>query len=138
VDPRLETAIRNAIANGPPARFVALFGSEATGKAHQGSDLDLAWLPIDPAIDLARELEFQVELTRAAGRDVDLVRTDHTSTLTAIEIARNGILLAGDRSAWVRFRAEAMSEFLDFEPALRAASASFRARLAAGGPEATR
>lgn len=77
----------------------------------------------------AAELDFQAELTRSAGRAVDLVRVDQASTLVRHEIARDGILLAGNRDAFVRFRAEAITEFLDFEPALRDASERFRRRL---------
>ncbi|MFY9343939.1 MAG: nucleotidyltransferase domain-containing protein [Planctomycetota bacterium] len=128
-----DNGLHAAIAAGPPARFLALFGSQATGTAHAGSDIDVAWLPADTDISLGQELAFQAELTRMAGREVDLVRVDQTSTLCRMEIARHGILLAGDRSAFARFRAEAIAEFLDYEPAFRAASERFRRRLAAGG-----
>jgi predicted nucleotidyltransferase len=118
-----------AIAAGPAARFVALFGSAARGDAHDNSDMDIAWLPVDASLPLADELDFQAELTRKVGRTVDLVRVDRASTLARHEIARDGILLAGDRDAFVRFRADAIAEFLDFEPALRDASERFRRRL---------
>jgi predicted nucleotidyltransferase len=135
VGPGLEHDLRQTLARGPEAAFVVVFGSEATGKARADSDLDLAWLPLDRAIPLARELELQAELTHVAGREVDLVRVDHASTVCAMEIARDGRLLAGDRDAWVRFRAEAIAAWLDYAPALHAANERFRLRLAAGSPE---
>jgi predicted nucleotidyltransferase len=110
-----------------------LFGSAAKGTMHAGSDVDVAWLPTDVELPLSRELAFQVALTRAAGREVDLVRLDHASTLCRSEVARTGVLLAGERSDFVRYRAEAMGEFLDFAPAMQDAGERFRRRLATGG-----
>jgi hypothetical protein len=69
-------------------------------------------------------------LNRAAGREVDLERLDQASTLCKHEVASKGELLHGSRDELVRFQAEAIGEFLDFEPALRAASERFRRRLA--------
>ena len=128
----LRDRLIQAIGAGPPARIVVLFGSAATGKMRPDSDVDIAWLPVDGDLLLARELEFQVALTLAAGREVDLVRLDHASTLCRSEVARSGDLLSGDRPSFVKFRAEAIGEFLDFEPALREASARFRRRVVAG------
>jgi len=128
-----DASLRAVVAAGPPAHFFALFGSQATGTAHAGSDIDVAWLPADPEIPLGAELALQAEMTRVAGRDVDLVRVDRTTTVCRMEIARHGVLLAGDRQAFARFRAEAIAEFLDYEPAFRAATERFRRRLAAGG-----
>ena len=108
-----------------------LFGSEARGDTHADSDLDIGWVPVDPAIELGTELDLQAGLTLLAGTDVDLVRLDHASTLLKMEVARDGELLCGDRAAWVTFRAEAISEFLDFEPALRSATRRFKASLQA-------
>ncbi len=125
-------ALTRALADGPPFRFLAVFGSFATGKDHAGSDVDIAWLPADRHLGLGDELALQVALARAAGRDVDLVRTDTASTLCRMEIARHGRLLAGDPDAFAAFRAAAIAEYLDFEPAFRAASERFRRRLAQG------
>lgn len=129
MEPARNELLAAAIAAGPAARFVALFGSAARGDTQDHSDVDLAWQPVDPDLALADELDFQAELTRAAGREVDLVRVDQASTLVRHEIARDAVRLAGDRDAFVRFRAEAIAEFLDFEPALRDASERFRRRL---------
>ncbi|MBK8979791.1 MAG: nucleotidyltransferase domain-containing protein [Planctomycetes bacterium] len=111
------------------ARFVAVFGSRVTGGARPDSDVDVAWLPQDPDVTLAKELELQASLTATVRCDVDLVRVDRASTLCRMEIARHGELLCGDRDAWIAFRAAAIAEFLDFEPALRSASRRFAARL---------
>jgi predicted nucleotidyltransferase len=124
--------LRQPLANGPRAHFVALFGSAATGKLRPDSDVDLAWLPADPNLPLSAELSFQAALSAAAGRDVDLVRMDQASTLCRHEVARSGILLSGDRTAFVRFQVAAVDEFLDFEPALRDAVARYQRALLGG------
>lgn len=111
---------------------MALFGSAAKGNLRVDSDIDIAWLPVDADLPLSAELDFQTSLTLAAGREVDLVRMDHASTLCRSEVARSGTQLAGDRSAFVRFRAEAIAEFLDFEPALRDATERYRRAVLAG------
>ena len=128
--------IRHAFDAGPATRFAALFGSQATGKARDHSDVDIAWLPVDRDVPLADELALQVALTRALGREVDLVRTDRTSTICRMEIARDGQLLYGDQAAFTLFKVEATIEFLDFEPAWRQANELFQRRLAerAGQP----
>ncbi|MDO8349031.1 MAG: nucleotidyltransferase domain-containing protein [Planctomycetota bacterium] len=81
----LRDRLIRAITAGPPARFIVLFGSTVTGKMRPDSDVDLAWLPVHGDLHLARELEFQAALTLAAGREVDLVRLDHASTLCRLK-----------------------------------------------------
>ncbi|MEO6597742.1 MAG: nucleotidyltransferase domain-containing protein [Planctomycetota bacterium] len=132
VDPRVEQALRTCLGNVPSCHFVAVFGSQATGTAGTDSDIDLAWLPTDPDLALAEELALQAELTRVVGGDVDLVRVDRASTLLRMEVARHGTLVVGSAAAFARFRAEAIAEYLDYEPALHEASERFRRRLAAG------
>jgi len=68
----------------------------------------------------------------AAGVEVDLVRIDQASTLLKHEIAAHGVLLLGSQEDYVRFRVEAISEWLDFAPALQHATVRYRRAIAAG------
>jgi predicted nucleotidyltransferase len=124
--------LATAIAAGPPARLVVLFGSAAKDQMHADSDVDIGWIPVDPDLSLGAELAFQAELTGVAGREVDLVRLDQASTICRYEVARSGIQLAGDRSEFVRFRADSIIDYLDFEPALRTATERYRQAILAG------
>ena len=124
--------LATTIAAGPPARLVVLFGSAAKDQMHASSDIDIGWIPADPDVSLGDELGFQAELTGAAGREVDLVRLDQASTICRYEVARSGIQLAGERREFVRFCAESIGEYLDFEPALRAATERYRQAMLAG------
>ena len=78
--------------DGPPVRFAFLFGSTARGTAGPDSDVDIAFVPVDPAISLADELALAARLERAAGRPVDLVRLD---------MATNALLLDDRKLDWL-------------------------------------
>jgi predicted nucleotidyltransferase len=124
-------ALRDALSACPFVALGVLFGSQATGRAHAGSDVDLAFVPIgDPP--LHAELELQAALVGIAGRAVDLVRLDHATTLARWEVATTGVpLFSRFDGAWTRFQAQAAAEHADFAPALERAAARFARRLAA-------
>jgi predicted nucleotidyltransferase len=112
-------------------RLAVVFGSMATGKVHAASDIDIGLVPVDPNWSLDAELGLQVELTRVSGRRVDLVRLDRASTLVRWEALRGGLaLFEGGPFELARARAAAASEYLDFAPALHAAAALFRRKVA--------
>ena len=54
-----------------------------------------------------------------------------------MEIARHGTWITGDRDRWIAFRAEAIAEFMDFEPALGDACRRFTAKLKRDAAERT-
>ena len=124
---------RGALRNGPPLRIAAVFGSAARGSSHAGSDVDLAIWPRDEELSLEAELDLQVKLERAIGRQVDLVRLDRASTLVRWEVARQGALvLAEPPWEWTRFVARAASDYGDFQPALAEAVRRLHRRLTQG------
>lgn len=133
LDPHLRQRLCERLEAHPRCRLAVVFGSEARGEARADSDLDIGWVPFESGLALGDELELQADLTRIAGVEVDLVRLDRASTLVKMEVARDGVLLLGERRDWTGFRAGAISEFLDFEPALRSASRVFKARLRSRG-----
>lgn len=115
---------------GPPLRLAVLFGSGARGRLRPDSDLDVAILPVDPALSLGAELALQRSLEESSAREVDLVRLDQASTLLRWEVARDGkLLLEGLPGSFTRFRAQAMSEFLEFAPDYDRVAEVFRQRL---------
>lgn len=128
--------LRSALRVGPPMRLAVLFGSAARGELRPDSDVDIAILPVDRALSLRAELDLQVALSRACGRDVDLVRLDLASTLVRWEVARHAEKLWAPHPAEVaRFIADAASEYLDFAPAFERAAEAFRRALAASVQE---
>ena len=115
---------------GPPLRLAVVFGSVAAGRSRPDSDVDLAILPRDPALSFHDEMLIAARVSRAVGREVDLVRLDRASPLLRWEIARNGMLLVADPWEWARFRAYAASEHADMADSLQRAAKLFRRRLA--------
>jgi predicted nucleotidyltransferase len=127
-----------ALSAGPPLRFAMLFGSAAKGIMRADSDVDVAIYPRDPSLPLADELALQTELTRVCGRDVDLVRLDRAPTLVCWQVVRYGRLLIEQVPfSAARFTARAVGDYLDFAPALDAATETFRRRLVSRGSGAS-
>lgn len=123
--------VRAALRDGPPLRLAVLFGSAARGSLRPGSDVDIAIVPVKTDLGLRAELDLQAALSRASGREVDLLRLDLAPTLVKWEVARSGrMLCASGPDEFARFVAEAASEYLDFAPAFQHASESFRRALA--------
>ncbi len=128
--------LRAVLREGPPLRLAMLFGSAATGRLRPDSDIDIAILPEDGDMPLRVELDLQVALERASGRQVDVARLDRASTLVRWEVARFGKpLWSSPPGEIVRFTAEAASEYLDFAPAFEQAAEAFRRTLASGVAE---
>jgi uncharacterized protein len=128
----LVAALRVALAEAP-VRLAILFGSAARDRQRADSDLDVAFLPRDPALTLGAELRLQADLERACRRDVDLVRIDRADLVLAWQIARHGVLLCADPPAeYARFVMRASADYLDAEPVLTAAAQLYARRLAEG------
>jgi predicted nucleotidyltransferase len=122
--------LERALRSGPPLRLALLFGSAARGSLRPDSDIDVGIVPVDPELTLADEIRLQRDLEKACGRDVDLVRLDRASTFLLGEVARDGrLVLERAPGEFVRFRARALGEWLDFAPAFERTAERFRQRL---------
>jgi predicted nucleotidyltransferase len=110
-------------------RLALVFGSWAKGQERADSDVDIAIGPIED-LSLDAELGLAVLLTRALGRDVDLVRLDRASTLLRWEIARHGVVLVEEAHQAARFRAGAAAEHADFAESVAPAARLYIRRLA--------
>jgi predicted nucleotidyltransferase len=126
-------ALKAVLAAGPALQLALLFGSAARGRLHPGSDLDIGIIPENSDFSLRDELDLAAAVSRATGRDVDLVRLDRASTLVRWEVAKAHIpLIAGAPGALPRFLARAALDHADLAPLLAETSARLRLRLAAG------
>jgi predicted nucleotidyltransferase len=132
-------SIRRVLLAGPPLQLAILFGSRARGAARPDSDLDLAILPVEPALPLHEENGLVAALERATGVHVDLVRIDQAAPALRWRIARDGIILLSDpANVGPRFLARAGIEHDELRALETEALRRYRARLAASRPEATR
>jgi predicted nucleotidyltransferase len=111
-----------------------LFGSEAEGKAHQGSDLDLAALfrRQPEGLDL---FDARTELEEILRRDVDLVDLDHASPILALQVLRRGRLLV-DRNPVRRFSfsSRTLSMYEDLKIVRREGEQLLLERISVGQP----
>lgn len=88
-DPETRARI-SAIAEKYHLSLVLLFGSQATGKTHSKSDVDIAYFGQEP-LSLAEESKLVIDLMQAFRTDaVDLVSLQNASPLLRYQIAGSG------------------------------------------------
>jgi predicted nucleotidyltransferase len=127
---RLVETLAAVLARHGGVRLAFLFGSRATGRARPDSDVDLAFLPADPALSLWDEGLLQHALEQALGLPVDLVRLDGAGPVLRWQVARDGKLVHADRQETaVRWRASAASEHADDGERIEAAARTYLARV---------
>jgi len=131
--------IRQVLLEGPPLRLAILFGSRARGTARPDSDVDIAFIPIDPALPLREEGLLVANLERAAGAPIDLVRLDRATPALRWRVARDGIVLLSDPPhVATRFLARAGIEHDEQRDLELEAMRRDRTRLATAVPDSTR
>jgi uncharacterized protein len=120
-------ALRSALASHDDVRLAIAFGSLAKGLSQPRSDVDLA---VSGPTSPARLAELAVTLSRACGRQVDLVAIESAPPLLRYEIARDGlVLLERQPDAWPAFKARALIDWWDWAPMARRFGAAAMARL---------
>ena len=113
-----------------------LFGSQATGKVHGESDIDIAVLLGEgsPNDRLAIQLKLLEGLSRVCRSDrVDLVILNEAPPLLAYEVLRNGIQLYSiDDNARVEFQVRTLRTFEDTAPLRKALADAMEERARTG------
>lgn len=103
-------------------KLMMIHGSYATGKQRPGSDLDVAYLPIQ-TLDLKQHLALHGDLAAIFGdsreRELDLKSLTKTNPLFQFEVARDSQLLYGKENDYLDFRLHAEMLYHDTQ-ALRA------------------
>lgn len=114
----VKEAIREILAGDSRVAYALLFGSSARGRAHSGSDVDIAVGLVSGARLSASDVgDLMSRLEGAAGRPVDLVILDEAPPAVAYRVFRDGIeLTVRDRAALVDRKTRAILEYLDFRP----------------------
>lgn len=110
-----------------PLRLCVLFGSQATGKTHGQSDVDLALWPSEPIAPVTK-LKWLVELENLLDKDVSLVIvTPDLDPVLGFEIVRDGRLFyERDPGSWPKARSQLWHAYNDSLPFRRAAREQLR------------
>ncbi len=117
----------NAWCRERPVRLCVLFGSQATGLAHAGSDVDVAVWPAERPSTQAR-LAWLAELATRLDREVSLVMVSaDLDPVLAMEIYRHGRLVyEREPELWFHHRLQLWHVYNDSLPFLRAARQQLR------------
>lgn len=127
--PGIDIALAEALAAEADVRLAVLFGSEARGEAGADSDLDVAL--VGP--DASALPSLALELTRALGREVDLVAMTTAPPLLRFQIAREGrVLVERQPHLWSDVKARAMVDWWDWAPTARLFHAAAATRRTGG------
>jgi len=118
----LVTAIRRALEAVSGIEFSVLFGSAASGRLRQDSDLDVAvyWdsggrLEIEEQREIPEEAAVQIALERASGRNVDLLVLNRApATVCASALLNGRSLTIGNRALYTRYFLAVTSVAVDF------------------------
>ncbi len=126
-----QARIRLALTGGPPLRLALLFGSGARSELRADSDVDVGIIPRDPDLTLVAELDLQVRLERACGRDSRSRPARSGLDAPAMGGGSRGVLVLADPPhEFPRFVATSAIEHADLMTTLAPAAARFRQRLA--------
>jgi len=102
-------------------RFVILHGSYATGRPHKGSDLDIAVLG-NKELDSRKYLNLHGEVADIFGdnprRELDFKMLNRVDPFFRYQVARDGVLLYGDTTAYEEFKLFAYRAYDDAQPLL--------------------
>lgn len=98
-------------------KFVVLFGSAASSRMNNTSDIDMAILAKSHApLDYRSFLNFAADLSETLGagsRKIDLIDLAKANILLRYEATRNGVLLYGDKIAYQDYRTFAFKDYID-------------------------
>lgn len=110
-----------------PVRICVLFGSQATGRTHPGSDVDVAIWPDEPP-STSLKLGWVQALEALLDRDVSLVLVSPgLDPVLGFEIVRDGrLVFESEPELWLKQRAQLWHAYNDSLPFRRAARQQLR------------
>ena len=91
--------------------FLVLFGSQARGGEHAGSDVDIGYRAADTKMLLSarQEQELAEEVSEVFGLEVDLRSLHSENPYFLFSVMKTARFLAGDHTAFARFQAYAFA-----------------------------
>ena len=104
-------------ADHPKVRAALLYGSQARGSAHEGSDVDIAIVADD--LDFMQRIEMAGQLEDLLGRSVDLVDLMAVGQPLFGEVMKDGVELLGDFDLMYELRLRNLYEQEDWVPIMK-------------------
>ena len=98
----------------PHLKLIYLFGSQVNNTATSHSDIDIAVL-CDGSLEPLKLWEFSQQLAIKFNRDVDLIDLASCSTVLAMQVIQNGVLLFGSDADDLKFNLKTMSMYQHFQ-----------------------
>lgn len=101
-------------------KLVVLFGSQATGRVHKKSDVDIGYLS-ERAIDYRELYDITLELSRIFNNpDIELVNLNNVSPELKKQVADQGIVLHEDNTVlFDLFKVRAHRAYMETKPLRR-------------------
>lgn len=118
----LHVKLRTYLEDQPEIDAVYLFGSHATGRATEGSDLDIAIL-VDESFDLQADPAYRLRqlstLEQLAAQPVDLIILNRAPLVLTNQVLANGQLICErNHRHRVNFEVRSLLAYFDFKPLL--------------------
>jgi predicted nucleotidyltransferase len=119
MDELLRNQILTAIAGWPSLTLVVVYGSAATGRMRDDSDVDLAVLGRTP-LNVDARLSIASAIAGATGRKVDLLDLGRAHGTILSEVLTSGVrLIVNDRAALEMLMRRLVYEEADYMPLYR-------------------
>lgn len=95
--------------------LVFLFGSAASRKMAEGSDIDIGIL-FEFQLDFYKVNEFKNELSSMFKREIDIANLNSASPVLKMQVLKNGVLVfAKDRKIYNQFYVDAINQYDDLK-----------------------
>jgi len=117
-DPHVDNTIRAALSSQAGIRMLILFGSLATDRAKQDSDIDLA-IDTGRPLDAESKMALIGKLAECTGRPVDLIDLRTVGEPLLGQILEYGKRLIGDDAVYAELIKRHVFEEADFMPYYR-------------------
>jgi uncharacterized protein len=129
----VDDVLRRFFATQADVRFAYVFGSQARGTAHAGSDVDVAVRFDAPQGDLLRSAQLAEGIGRALALDpdrIDVRDLDDGTPQFRFFVLRDGRCVhERDHAERIAFETRTMKEYWDLRPMLEAHGQALRERL---------
>jgi len=98
------------------AEFALLFGSAASGRTTEESDIDIGVYLREPKINYDEYAELIFRLNEATDRDIDLIIMNTCDIIIVMQILANGeVIINNNPAAFVLYKAGKIGEYIDFK-----------------------